>query len=124
MCKISILSCLDIVRLMFCPVNLADKHRGEGNVLRALYVSSSLLCPCLFFFHCNTNFFSISSEGKRKSIWAAEFILLLVILDEKRTQLAFELLYSFEKTNSLLKKNPLLAEQVLISYDLVMVHVS
>lgn len=57
-----------------------------------------------FFFHCNTCFFAISNEGKRKSIWAAEFVFVLVMLDEKQTQLAFELLPSFQKTNSLLKK--------------------
>lgn len=91
-------------------------------MLRALYLSSSLLPPPFFFFHCNTYFSAISSEGKRKSVWAAEFVLLLVMLHKKRTQLAFELLCSFQKTNSLLKKkNPLLAEQILISYDLVMV---
>lgn len=69
-------------------------------MLRSLYVSSSPL----FFFHCSTYFSAISNEGKRKSTWAAEFVFLLVMLDVKQTQLAFELLHSFQKTNSLFKK--------------------
>jgi len=68
-------------------------------VLSALSLPSSFY----FFFSCNRLVFLPAPLKAKKSIWAAEFVFLLVMLEEKRTRLAFELPYSFHKTNSLLK---------------------
>lgn len=81
-------------------------------MLRALSPSS----PLFIFFSCNRLVFLPPPLKETKNVWAAGFVFLLVMLEERQTQLAFELLYSFYKTSSLLEKknlkNPLLAEQM------------